>query len=88
MFREHLKENKIDEEVRVLDTEDLIKNQFEILSEEDDEEIDIDKIKELYEWVTRRNGEVTQTEGKIIEIGNKLNEVIKAIKQLNKKIKE
>ena len=59
---------------------------FEILSEEE-EEIDIQAIEELDEWVVRRNGEVTQTEGKILEIGNKLNELIKAVKQLNRKIK-
>lgn len=62
-------------------------NKFEILSEED-EEIDIQSIEKLDEWITRRNGEVTQTEGKILDIANKTNELLKAIKQLDKKIKE
>lgn len=61
--------------------------EFRILSEED-EEIDVQSIEKLDEWITRRNGEVTQTEGKILDIANKTNELLKAIKQLDKKIKE
>ena len=60
-------------------------NSFEIL---EDEEIDVQSIEKLDEWITRRNGEVTQTEGKILDIANKTNELLKAIKQLDLKIKE
>lgn len=54
------------------------KKQFEILSEEE-EEIDIDSIEEL-KFLTGANDNE-------LDIGNKLNEVIKAVKQLNRKIK-
>lgn len=50
------------------------------------DEIDIADIQRLDEWITRRNGEVTQKEGKILEIGNKVNELVQAVKQLNKKL--
>ena len=53
-----------------------------------EDEIDIEAIQKLDEWVISRNGEVTQTEGKILEIGNKVNELVQAVKQLNKEIKE
>lgn len=59
---------------------DLMRYSFEILEDKTEE------IKKIDEWVTRRNGEVTQSEAKIIEIGNKLNELIKAMNSiLNKK---
>ena len=55
---------------------------------EDNNEIDIDSIEELPEWVTRRNGEVTQSEGKRLEMAYKINELIQAIKQHDREIKE
>lgn len=58
---------------------------FEII--EDQEGINIQDIEELDKWITRRNGEVTVTEGKILEIGNKVNEIIQALKQLDERIK-
>ena len=61
---------------QVCDIEFIRKN-FEILSEED-EEINIDDIKELDTIRTYQN----------YELAIKINELIKAIKQLDKKIKE
>ena len=56
---------------------------FEILSEED-EEIDIDSIKNLAEF-----DEIADYDLKSVKANtNKINELIKAVKQLNKKIKE
>lgn len=57
---------------------------FEILSEED-KEIDIQSIKEVNVLMIYEVGNIQKT---IVEIGNKTNDIIKAIKQLDKKIKE
>lgn len=51
---------------------------FEILSEEDDEEIDIDSIEELEIY------EEKVSKGNIID---KINELVEAIKQLNREVK-
>lgn len=64
---------------------------FEILSEED-EEIEIDSITEIYINDIKSVGE-SETKcwtGRNLDIAfaNKINELIKAVKQLNKKIKE
>lgn len=64
---------------------------FEILSEED-EEIDIDSITEIYINNIKSVGE-SETKcwtGRNLDIAfaNKINELIKAVKQLNKKRKE
>lgn len=66
---------------RVLDTNDLLIYNFEILEDKTEE---IEEIKELDEWVTYRNGEVTQSEAKTIEIGNKVNELVREINQIKK----
>ena len=95
LFREHLKENKIDEEVRVLDTEDLITNQFEILSEED-EEIECVNAYKLIEApymadCLRKGNYDTFTEllkQSEIELVERISDLVEAVKLLNKKNKE
>ena len=64
----------------------LCSKRYTFIVSEEQQDIDIQAIENLYEWVTRRNGEVTQTEGKILEIGNKLNKLIEAVKQLDRNI--
>ena len=69
----------------------LMYTQFEILSDEE-KEIDIDSIEELYTNNIKSVGE-SETKcwtGRNLDIAfaNKINELIKAIKQLNKKIGE
>lgn len=54
---------------------------------EDEETIDIDRIKELKD-VVALSEEGYMTRGTFIDITSKINELIKAVKQLNKKIKE
>ena len=67
--------------------DDLMYLKFEILSEED-EEIDIQAIKELDKEVAYTNIDyVTGWDKKEQIIIDKQNEIIKAIKQLDKKIK-
>ena len=71
-----------------LDDIDFAKAKYEILSEE----IDIDSIEELYTNDIKSVGE-SETKcwtGRNLDIAfaNKINELIKAIKQLNKKIGE
>jgi len=66
-------------------------DEIEIIEEQQDidiQEIDIQKIEELPQWVTRRDGEVTQQEGKRLEMAEKINKLIQAVKQLDKQIKE
>lgn len=58
-------------------------NHFKILSE--DEEIDIDNIKELNKNGTFEFGKIKDQ--KIIDMQNKINELLKAVKQINRKIK-
>ena len=43
-----------------------------------------EEIEELDEWVTRRDGEVTQQEGKRLEMCYKINELVKAVKEMRK----
>lgn len=56
----------------------FVKKQFEILSEEE-EEIDIDSIEEIIFLTNANDNE--------IDIGKKVNELVQAVKQLNRKIK-
>ena len=63
-------------DVRALDTEDLLKDKYII--PEEDEEIDIEAIKKYETKYTERCIDK--------EVRNKINELIKAIKQLNKKV--
>ena len=66
-----------------IDTYSWLDKDFEILSEED-EEIDIDSIKNLAEF-----DEIADYDLKSVKANtNKINELIKAVKQLNNKIKE
>ena len=44
----------------------------------------LEEIEELDEWVTRRDGEVTQQEGKRLEMCYKINELVKAVKEIRK----
>ena len=64
---------------------DLMGYNFEILSEED-EEIDIYSIETLDKNNTFMFGKVNDQ--KIIDMQNKINELIKAVKKLDKNIKE
>lgn len=73
------------------DDKTFSQNKFEILPEED-EEIDIDKITEIYINNIKSVGE-SETKcwtGRSLDItfANKLNKVIRAVKQLNKKLEE
>lgn len=43
-----------------------------------------EEIGELDEWITRRDGEVTQQEGKRLEMCYKINELVRVINQLRK----
>lgn len=58
-------------------------NHFKILSEY--EEIDIDSIEELNKNGTFEFGKIKDQ--KIIDMQNKINELLKAVKQINRKIK-
>ena len=60
----------------------------EIIEEQQD--IDIQNIEELPNWITRRDGEVTQQEGKRLDMAEKINQLVQAVKQLdnNKQDKE
>ena len=72
----------------MLDDKSFAETKFEILSE--DEEIDIDSIEELndihYYDVSRMT--VKETDEYHALIANTLKDVIKAVKQLNKKLEE
>ncbi len=57
----------------------IMKYKFEILSEENEEEIDIQAIEEIHFLTGANDNE--------LDIGNKINEIIKAIKQIDKKLK-
>lgn len=72
------------------DDKSFSQNKFEILSE--DEEIDIDSMKEMYISNIKLVGE-SETKcwtGRSLDIAfaNKINEIIKAMKQINKKLEE
>lgn len=77
---------------------EILENQFVILFEDrkEDEEIDIQSIEELTKEIKRIKADVNNPHAYGMEIGsydtikmgNKINEVVKAIKQLDKKIKE
>ena len=43
-----------------------------------------EEIEELDEWITKRNGEVTQQEGKRLEMCYKIDELVKAVNQIRK----
>ena len=76
---------RTDDYIRIneLEVSMIVNRKFEILSEED-KEIDIQAIEELDLWA----GYNASDDKNIIDNRQKINEVIKAIKQLDKKIKE
>ena len=78
LWREDKKRIKKDEEVRILDTEDLLNNSF-VLLEEIDEEIDIENIKGISELTHYDEYDI---QGNILAC--KINELIRAVKQLNR----
>lgn len=59
----------------------MLNNEVEILEDNTEE------IEELAEWVTRRDGEVTQQEGKRLEMCYKIDELVKAVNKLRKENK-
>ncbi len=71
---------------------EFVTSKFEIIENEEDKEIDIDSIEELYTNDIKSVGEseIKCWTGRNLDIAfaNKINELIKAIKQLNKKIGE
>ena len=69
------------DDTTLLNVIDRLNNQIEILEDNTEE------IEELDEWITRRDGEVTQQEGKRLEMCYKINELVKAVKQIRKEIK-
>ena len=75
--------------VRVLDTEDLLNDKYII--PEEDEEIDIQAIKEMNLFSVSNWEELDDIklflDNNFKQITDKYNELIKAVKQLNKKIK-
>lgn len=83
------------EEVEMFDCYYLFEfatSKFEIIENEEDKEINIDSIEELYTNNIKSVGE-SETKcwtGRNLDIvfANKINELVKAIKQLNKKIGE
>ena len=85
-----LKQNILGGDV-FLDVKFFVNYKFEILSEED-EEIDIDSITEMYISDIKTVGEsITKCwTGRNLDItfANKVNDLIKAVKQLNKKLEE
>ncbi|MBR3163570.1 MAG: hypothetical protein IKF17_05685 [Clostridia bacterium] len=64
----------------------FIDNEFTVIEEQQD--IDIQEIEELPQWTTRRDGEVTQQEGKRLEMAEKINQLVQAVKQLDRNIKD
>lgn len=68
------------EDIRCIDTEDLLTHKFEI---EEQEEIDIQSYKELLLDQLR---ERKHTNADIYMLGTQINALIKAVKQLDKKI--
>lgn len=83
MYREDIKGIEKDVEIRALDTNDLLNKNF-VLPEED-EEIDIQSIKGIDINLDFNNVEKWEDE---MQIASKIDELLKAIKQLDKKIKE
>ncbi len=69
-----------------LNNSNKLNSEVEIIEEQQD--IDIQSIEDLPKWVIRRDGEITQQEGKRLEMAYKINELAQAVKQLDKKIKE
>ena len=71
------------EEKMTLDfTNNVLNMEVEILEDNTEE------IEELAEWVTRRDGEVTQQEGKRLEMCYKIDELVKAVNQIRKDLKD
>lgn len=66
--------------------DNMLNDTVEIIQEQ--QEIDIQSIEDLPQWVTRRDGEVTQQEGKRLEMAEKINKLVQAVKQLDKNIKD
>ena len=64
------------------DTIGFLELEVEIL--EDNTEDNTEEIEELEEWITRRDGEVTQQEGKRLEMCYKINELVRAVNKLRK----
>ena len=59
-------------------TDNVLNMEVEILEDNTEE------IEELEEWITRRDGEVTQQEGKRLEMCYKINELVRAVNKLRK----
>ena len=72
----------------ILEIEEKIDNEklLSLLQTIVDENARLEEIEELDEWITRRDGEVTQQEGKRLEMCHKINELVKRINYIERKI--
>lgn len=72
----------------ILEIEEKIDNEklLSLLQTIVDENARLEEIEELDEWITRRDGEVTQQEGKRLEMCYKINELVKRINYIERKI--
>jgi hypothetical protein len=78
-------------DIRCIDTEDLLEGKFEIIEEQ--EEMDIQDIEELENWFIDDRKEYREFDIQAINLcfkkhQEKINELVQAVKQLDKKIKE